>query len=164
MTQENLCPACGAPLGINPGSECPSCGSALPAQGNNSQTIISSKSSFNNSAEAMDEVKRLISEGEIGAATEVVSKEFGQSLEAAQSSVEQTRIDTHYMRDENPLLDSSSNSAPTRVIDAPGFEEPKQPSNTRKWIIGGSIAAVIFLCACCCLPLIGIAIAVMRKG
>ncbi len=154
MTQANNCPFCGAPLQDNPGSSCPSCGAALPVGSKSQPTILSSKSSFNNSAQAMDEVKKLISEGDPGAASEIVSSEFGLSQEAAQSTVEQTGLEMQYSRNDKPPVEPAPSFSSGTVIDAPGYEEPKKPSNTRKWIIGGVIGAVIFLCLCCCLPLI----------
>ena len=156
MTQENVCPSCGAPLDNNTGNSCPSCGVALPVRpvGNSAPTMISSKSAFNSSAEVMDEVKRLIKQGDTDGATEVVSAEFGQTHEAAEGMVEQTLIDSHYVSNDAPVDQTARESTPGRVIDAPGYQEPKKPSNTRNWIIGGSIAAVVFLCLCCCMPLV----------
>ena len=163
MTQANVCPSCGAPLDNITGNLCPSCGSALPARGSSSPTIISSKSAFNSSAEAMDEVKRLIKEGDSSNATLLVSSEFAQSKEAAQAMVEQTGMDMQHARNNTPPEQPASSPISGQVIDAPGYEEPQKPSNTRMWIIGGSIGAVIFLCLCCCLPLI-IAAYTISKG
>jgi len=154
MTTENVCPFCGAPLEANTGSQCPACGSALPNRNASSApTIISQKPIFENSAEAMDEVKRLINEGDQGAATEVASAEFGLNQEAAKSTVEQVEIDMQHSGYGTPPVGPAPAASKVEVIDAPLYEEPKKSSN-RNWIIGGSVAAVIFLCVCCCLPIL----------
>ena len=165
MTTENVCPFCGAPLEANTGSQCPACGSALPNRNASSApTIISKKPVFENSAEAMDEVKRLVNEGDTAAATEVASAEFGLNQEAARSTVDQVEIDMQHSGYDTPPAASApaSTSSKVEVIDAPGYTEPKKSSN-RNWIIGGSVAAVIFLCVCCCLPILVMIVMNVRR-
>ena len=88
MSPNNVCPSCGAALEENVGSACPFCGSALSVS-MSAPTIISAppkkkKATAQSSAEAMDEVKKLVREGDTAAAAEVASAEFGLSQEAAQ--------------------------------------------------------------------------------
>lgn len=161
MTTENACPFCGAPLENITGSQCPACGNALP---NSAPTMVSNKVVFENSAEAMDKVKKLIREGDKDAAEEVASAAFDLNQEAAQDTIEQTMIDMNYSERETPPVEPSTVSAPTKMKNAPLFSEPKKPSNTRTWIIGGSIAAIVFLCLCCCLPFLAVGLAMMNSG
>lgn len=163
MSTDNVCPFCGVSLESNTGSQCPACGSALPTRDSSAATIISKKAVFDNSAEAMDELKKLIRNGDSGAAAEVASIQFDLSQEAAQSTVEQVESDMKHSGRETPPAEPSPASAPPEVIDAALFDEPQKPNNSRRWIIGCSIGAAVFLCVCCCLPFL-IWIVMMNKG
>lgn len=162
MTTEKECPFCGAPLEGVTGNACPSCGNALPGRQTSAPTLITSKPGFKNSAEVMDEVKKLIREGDAGAAAEVAGSEFDLSPEAAQTTVEQTGFDMQHMGAAVPPSQPEPNPQPAadsvyshpEVVNAPSVEMPKNSSSARNWIIGGSIGAAIFLCLCCCLPII----------
>jgi hypothetical protein len=160
MTTENACPFCGAPLENITGSQCPACGNALPSS---APTMVSNKAAFENSAEAMDEVKKLIREGDQDAAAKVASAAFDLNQEDAQNTIEQTVIDMNYSERETPPVEPTPVSAPTKMQNAPLFSETQKPSNSRTWIIGGSIAAVVFLCLCCCLPIV-VGLAMMNSG
>ena len=167
MTTPSICPFCGAPLENYTGSQCPSCGNALPVVSGSDPTAISQKPVYNNSAEVMDEVKKLVREGDSEAAAQVAGTEFGLNQEAAHNAVQQVEVEMQHSGTEIPKTEPepaaySSNLAP-EVIDAPGYEAPKKPSNTGKWIIGGVIGATIFLCICCLLPIL-LLIPVFRNG
>ena len=146
MTDLKECPYCGAPLAGVTGNLCPSCGSTLP--GRSSSTPASLEASFQSSAEAMDEVKRMIDEGNPNSAAEVAGTAFGLSQEAARNTVEQTQIDMQHSGFETPPTEpekvkDAPNSTPT-IIDAPGYGTPQKPNNTRRnWLIGGAIGATL---------------------
>jgi len=163
MSPENSCPACGSPIENNNVSICPSCGTTLNKSASSAPTLISKKSTFANSAEVMDEVKNLIREGDTNGATKIASTEFGINEADARNTVEQTELDMKYSGKEAPPSDQSPIAEPVEVIESPSFDEPKKVSNSKRWIIGGSVGAVIFLCLCCCLPLI-IAVSMFFKG
>ncbi len=171
MTSENICQFCGAPLDNNAGSQCPSCGSALPSNASSSSaaTFVIQKPVFNNSAEAMDEVKKLIREGDTEQASEVAQSAFGQTPESAQTMISQTAIDmSHSGRETPPPAESEPERAyvPAQedVIDTPPASEPPQPPKKRNWILIGSVGAVVFMCLCCCLPLIAIIVYLMQNN
>lgn len=155
MSTELKCSFCGAPLESENLAACPSCGSAIP--GFSSQaTMISSKSNFGNSAEVMDEIKKLAKEGKVEEAAQVAGEEFGLSGESARVTVDQTMIDMRHSDSgsESTSEDKKPSTSQPEIIDAPGYSVPKQPSGKKNWLIGGIVAAVIFLCLCCCLPII----------
>ena len=180
MTDNKTCPSCGATLDSNVGSQCPFCGSALTPANSSAQTLISrplsKKAEFENSAEAMDEVKRLVSEGETAAAAQVASEQFDLNTEDAKSTVDQVQVDMQYSSNKTmlaghavpvpppppPVVEQAAYSTPPAVTPvsyspppaASSFEEVKQPSKNKNWIIGGSIGAVVFLCLCCCLLIV----------
>jgi hypothetical protein len=158
MSPETKCPSCGASLEDNVGSACPFCGSALSAA--SAPTLLSvpaSRPSAQTSAEAMDEIKNLIREGDPAGATLVAGAEFGLNPEAAQTVVEQAATDMKYSGAPEPVSvepeTPAARAAEPVIIENRPVETPKKPSSTQPWIIGGSIVAVIFLCCCCCLPL-----------
>jgi hypothetical protein len=121
---------------------------------------------FDSSASSMDEVKRLIREGNTDAAEEIASIQFGLSQEAAHNTVEQTVVNMKYSGHETlPVEPAPVSSMPPEpassmpqpeVVNSPShlYDEPQKPSNSRKWIIAGSIGAVVFLCMCCCIPVL----------
>lgn len=161
MSPNHVCPSCGAALEENVGSSCPFCGSALSMP-----TIISTpakKKKAASSAEAMDEVKKLVSEGDTAGAAEVASAEFGLNQEAAQSTVEQVATEMKYSGAETIMAGPIPPKASEPVVENIPVAEPAKPSNKRSWIIGGSIAAVVFLCLCCCLPLVIAAATMLRN-
>jgi hypothetical protein len=162
MSTNNTCPSCGAALENNVSSACPFCGSAL-----STPTIITPvrpESSFNNSAEAMDEIKKLVREGDTARAAEVANAEFGLSQEAAQSTIEQVATDMKYSSHEPVIVEPAPTYTPSEpVISSSPFDEPKKPFNSRPWIIGCSIGAAVFLCLCCCMPLLIAIVSVQLK-
>ena len=162
MPPNNVCPSCGAALEDNVGSSCPYCGSALSMP-----TIVSApakkKKAAKSSAEAMDEVKQLVREGDKAAAAEVASAEFGLNQEAAQTTVEQVAADMKYSAPESVIVEPIPNYKPSEPVSSNVFDAPQKPSNSRPWIIGCSIGAVVFLCLCCCLPLLLTLVGVMRN-
>jgi len=167
MSPNNVCPSCGAALEENVGSACPYCGSALSVS-MSAPTMIGApakkKKKAQSSAEAMDEVKKLVREGDAAGAAEVASAEFGLDAEAAKTTVEQVATDMKYSAPEPAKVEPEPVSKPSEpVIESIPPEEPKKPSNSRNWIIGGSVAAVIFLCCCCCMPFVIAIAAIMRN-
>ena len=161
------CPSCGAPLESGVGNECPFCGAALNSA--SAPTIISApakkkRAAANSSAEAMDEVKKLVREGDTAGAAEVASAEFGLNQEAAQSTVEQVATEMKYSAPEPVIVEPAPTFKPSEpVINSSAFDEPKKPSNSRPWIIGCSVGAAVFLCLCCCLPLLITIVSVVRN-
>ncbi len=166
MSPNNVCPSCGAALEENVGSACPYCGSALSVS-MSAPTMLGApakkKKSAKSSAEAMDEVKKLVREGDEAGAAEVASAEFGLDAEAAKITVEQVETDMKYSGSEpKPAEPETPSKAAEPVVESIPPEEPKKPSNSRNWIIGG-VAAVIFLCCCCCMPFVITIAAIMRN-
>jgi hypothetical protein len=163
MSPNLVCPSCGAALEDNVGNSCPFCGSALNI-GSSAPTIIAmpkkKKAEAQSSAEAMDEVKKLVREGDTEAAEEVASAEFGLNAEDAKTTVEQVATDMKYSEPEvvpvepEPTRTTPVEPEPVVVESRPFSEPPKPPSNSRPWIIGCSIAAVVFLCCCCLVSLV----------
>lgn len=170
MSPNLVCPSCGAALEDNVGNSCPFCGSALNI-GSSAPTIIAmpkkKKAEAESSAEAMDEVKKLVREGDTEAAAEVASAEFGLSEEAAKTTVEQVATDMKY----SEPAPTPAEPEPAKPIEpdlftpksSPVGEPPKPPSKTNPWVIGGA-AAVIFLCLCCCLPTLIAIVALARSN
>lgn len=192
MTDNKVCPSCGATLDNNVGSQCPFCGSALDTPAVNSssaQTMISSrplskKAEFDNSAEAMDEIKKLVREGDEAGATMIAGQQFDLKPEDAKNTVEQVAEELKYSGGETMLAGHSTPPPPPPVTDQAAYSTPPaavpasfstppagtsfvpetpKADNKKKWIIGGSIGAVVFLCLCCCLPLIA-SFVMMRRG
>jgi len=163
MSPKNECPSCGAALEENVGSACPFCGSALSAPTILGAQAIRNRAVAKSSAEAMDEVKKLVSEGDTAGAEEVASAEFGLNQEAAEMTVEQISFDLKRSGRKLVTPESEPASSPAgQVIDSNVFDQPQKTSTRRNWIIGGSIGAAVFLCLCCCLPLV-LAIVTMRN-
>jgi len=191
MSEINVCPSCGAKIDDKSATLCPFCGSALTAVGSSAPTLISrplsQKAQFENSAEAMDEIKRLVNEGDTSGATQIAGSAFDLPEEAAQTVIEQVRMDMPPSSSDKTMLASSAAvaaaaaateaakpatipappastparvSTPVEVVDSgstDGYQAPPETprqSNRQKWIVGGSIGAVVFLCVCCCLPLV----------
>lgn len=105
----------------------------------------------------MDEVKKLIREGETEQAAEVAQSAFGQTPEAAQTMISQTAIDmSHSGRETPPPVENEPERAyvPAQddVIDTPPANEPPQPPKKRNWFLIGGVGAAVFMCLCCCLP------------
>lgn len=169
MSPNLVCPSCGAALEDNVGNSCPYCGSALNF-GSSAPTIIAmpKKKKAESSAEAMDEVKKLVREGDEATAAEVASAEFGLDAEAAKTTVEQVATDMEHSGSEPAPVQPEP--TPVKPIEPEPFvpqsspvgQPPKPPSKTNPWVIGGA-AAVIFLCLCCCLPTL-IAIVAMARN
>ncbi len=183
MTDTFQCPACGGLIEYTSNNQdmpCPFCGTAITTPGAGTapaaatvvvpkiegnpgaaaQTMIQ-HSRFNNSAEIMDEIKRLLREDDKSGAVKVYRKEFNVPLADARSSVDQIEIDMRHSGKETPPPPTPVESAPPP---APAPSEPavsgdvvfdgtpQKPSSTKNWIIGCSIAAVVFCCCCVILP------------
>jgi hypothetical protein len=184
MSESIICPSCGAKIEDKSAIQCPFCGSALSTVGSSAPTLISrplsQKAQFENSAEAMDEIKRLVNEGDTSGATQIAGSAFNLPDEAAQTVIEQVKTDmpfTTSSSDKTMMASSASiaaaaadvpehrasssapSSTPVEVVDAGSARaynappEPPKQSNRQKWIIGGSIGAAVFLCLCCCMPI-----------
>jgi transcription elongation factor Elf1 len=178
MSNTFQCPACGGLIeytSSNQAMTCPFCGTAVttpdqaetsaPAQTNQgivdaaAQTLLQQHSSkFKNSAEIMDEVKRLLREGDKSQAVEVYSKEFDVALEDAQSSVEQIEIDMKHSGAETPPPPASVPSpipstpiSSDNIIDAP---PPQQKSSLPKNLLIGCVVVLVLCCLCVTVPTI----------
>ena len=114
----------------------------------------------------MDEVKRLVGEGETTAAEKVVSEAFDQNPEAAKIMVEQTAIDMDHTETEIQQAEPEKSFVPSQadVFEKPLYTEPEKPAKSQNWLVIGGITAVVFLCLCCCLPIIGILIVAANNG
>jgi len=180
MSNTFQCPACGGLIeytSSNQAMACPFCGTSVttPAQAETSspaqtdqgemvdaaaQTLLQQHSSFKNSAEIMDEVKRLLREGDKSQAIEVYRKEFNVALEDAQSSVEQIEIDMKHSGRETPPPPPESVPSPVPstpvsnvdVIDAP--PPPPKSSFPTKAVVIGCVVALVLCCLCVISPII----------
>jgi uncharacterized Zn finger protein (UPF0148 family) len=158
MSPNHVCPSCGATLEENVGSACPYCGSALSAP-----TLISTpakkKKAAQSSAESLDEVKKLVREGDAAGAAEVASAAFDLTPEAAQTVVEQTALEI------KPAV--ASDPEPEVIVEpagnaSPGTGQPK--SFGGRWAIAIGAGGTILLCSCCCcLPLVLAFLSLMGK-
>jgi ribosomal protein L7/L12 len=103
----------------------------------------------NDSAELMDEVKRLLSQGNKIEAIKIYRGFYDVGLAEAKNAVEQMETE----------LKSSPASASFGAQQTPGFfqageptispnpfDEPERPSNSSRWLLGCSLAALVGLC------------------
>lgn len=163
MSPNPVCPSCGATLEENTGSACPYCGSALSAK-----TILSTpakkKKAAESSAESMDEVKKLIREGDQAGAAEVASAAFDLTPEAAQTVVEQTALEIKpaATRDSEPevILEPSNsafynaNAKPAVSASFSSQSDGRTKTISGRWAVSLGVGGTILLCSCCCcLPL-----------
>lgn len=103
----------------------------------------------------MDEIKRLVREGEDSAAEKVAADEFNLDAAQAKSTVEQISVDMPAVETAAPAQPAAEQKYEKAVrpdVVLPAGAAPKK-SSSRGWIIGG-VAAVLFLCLCCCMPTI----------
>jgi hypothetical protein len=164
MSPNNVCPSCGAALEDNVGSACPYCGSALSLS-MSAPTIISApakkKKVAKSSAEAMDEVKQLVREGDKAAAAEVASAEFGLNQEAAKNTVEQVATDMKTSAVitpvAKPILEPSNSAFYTPASSKPAMSanfttetNGSKKTISGRWAITCGTGGVILLCMCCC--------------
>jgi ribosomal protein L7/L12 len=114
---------------------------------------------FSSSAEAMDEIKRLLRGGNKIEAIKVHREYFSTGLKDAKDAVDAIESDLKFQAaPARPSLGQSagqpSSFAPSEpVMSANPFDEPGQSSQAgRKWLIGCSVAFVLFCCLCVVLP------------
>ncbi len=161
MAPETKCQNCGGTIDSSERS-CPYCGTAQKAQVG-APTMLSvparQPSPFNSAAEAMDEIKSQLRQGNKINAVKVYREHFNTGLKEAKDAVDAIESDLKFQS--APQVDDGvADYAHPEVLPAEStisanpFDEPQKPSSARRWIIGGSIAAVVFLCLCCCLPLL----------
>lgn len=173
--QDMACPFCGTAI-TTPGSDAaPEAAATVlipkteqePAPAAAAQTMIQ-HSRFNSSAEIMDEIKRLLREDDKDRAVKVYRKEFNVPLADARTSVDQIEIDMKHSGKEEmpPPTPAPVESAPPPPSTPPSIPSepavsgdvvfnaapPQKSSNTKNWVIGCSIALVIFCCCCVILP------------
>jgi|GEM_PF-5499343 len=173
MPETFQCPACGGMIEYTTSNQdmtCPFCGTAVttPAQttvatvpetkydSSSAETMVQ-HSKFKNSAEILDEVKRLLREDNKEQAIKVYRKEFGVPLADARTSVEQIEIDMRPSGKEE-IPPPPPQDIPTPTWTAPNesaikgdvvFDTPQQKSSTPTgWLIGCGIALVILCCLC----------------
>lgn len=110
---------------------------------------------FQSSAEAMDAIKAELRAGRKLMAIQLHRTHFSTSLAEARAAVEQIEASLPFESVRLPDVEIPAFARPDEPgINANPFDKPQQPpSSTRKWIIGCSIAAVVFLCLCICLPI-----------
>jgi len=153
---------------------CPFCGVAVttPPAGivdegdpSSAKTVVHA-SKFKNSAEILDEVKRLIGEGDTDGAIKVYAKEFGVPKADARTSVEQIEIDMRPKEETPPPVEESAPPPPPPPPPHSPIPDPaairgevvdsasQKPSTARNWIIGCGVAFLLFCCLCVILPTI----------
>lgn len=120
---------------------------------------------FENSAEMVDEVKRLLRQDKKIAAVKVYREYFEVGLAEAKTAVDQ--IETELKFSAAPVTPSAPETPvqpaePT--ISANPFDAPAKPSNMRGWVIGCSLAALASLCLCVGLPLLLMALGLASFG
>jgi hypothetical protein len=162
MPPKNVCLSCGAALEENVGSSCPYCGSAL-----NIPNIFSTpdkKKKAASSAEALNEVKKLVRKGDKTGATIVASAKFGLNREATQTTGEQVATD---MKSSSaiepvakPILEPSNsafynpNSKPAASASFTSESDGTNKTFSGRWAVSLGTGGVILIClCCCCLPL-----------
>lgn len=173
------CPACGGLIEYSDSNQdmvCPFCGTAVTTPGQATATVVIPRgerpqsavaqtmiqqSRFNSSAEIMDEVKRLLREGDKPGATKVYRKELGVSQADAKTAVDQIEIDMKHLEEPPAPVVVESAPPPPSPVSEPAISgdvvfnaAPEKPSSTKNWIIGCSIALVVFCCLCVILPTI----------
>jgi hypothetical protein len=174
MPNQINCPACGAPVDL-PASSCPYCNAAL-IDPRNAPTMLASAPPlprFGNSAEAMDEIKALLRAGNKIGAIQVHREYFSTGLKEAKDAVEAIEADLKFQAapppvrvdDEPPAFAQPDYPAATvePVVSPNPFDEPKKPA-WRNWLIGCSVALVLFCCLCLVLPAILLAISGGQMG
>ena len=154
MADTRECPFCGAPLAEN-ANHCDACGNAVHLPNPNLNSAAEEPTKYHNSAEMMDDVKNHLRSGDEQGAEQVVGSSLGLNQDAARTVVQQANFDLQNFSQAKPAA-AEKNPDPfskPEVIDAPNAPMPEKPKS-KKWILWGSIGAVLFLCLCCCLPLI----------
>lgn len=162
MFAETLCPACGA--AVPEGTDtCPHCGFVLLAPAD--PTLLSAASRFANGAEAMDEVKRLLRVGKKMEAIQTHRAYFSLSLEEAQRAVDAIESDLGFSApppppaaDDQPPAFARPAESPVNAQTVSALPEMPLPAAGRpawqKWLIGCSVALVLFCCLCVLLPIV----------
>ena len=174
--QEMTCPFCGTAITTPGASSAATVVMSKPviepvnAEADSSagaKTVIQQSPVVMNSAEIIDEVKRSLREDDKNGAVRIFSKGFNVSLTDAQTSVDQIEIDMkHSGKEAAPAPEPDPVSTPVAAQQIPAADifdaaaaQPPKSNTTRNWIIGCSVAAVLFCCLCVILPTIIISLA-----
>lgn len=117
---------------------------------------VSSGSRFSSSADVIDEIKRQLRKGNKIEAIRAHREYFGVGLKEAKEAVEIIESDMKFqpapvIDDEPPAFARPETPLTEPVISANPFDETKPPA-WRNWVIGCSVAFVIFCCLCLILP------------
>jgi hypothetical protein len=149
MSDEKKCPACGSPVDESE-TNCSSCDSPL-SNSRNAPTILASApppfSRFSSGAEALDEIKQLIRDGEKLEAIKVHRDYFKTSLQESQDAVDILASDMPYQpAPVRPRVEAAAPQPQTRTT-SPELPQPKS-DDWKKWLIGCSIGLVLFCCLC----------------
>jgi hypothetical protein len=147
MTDQKNCPSCGASVDL-PANDCPFCGASM-IDSRNAPTIMASSlpdiSRFPTGAAALDEVKRLIREGNKIEAVKVHREHFKTSLQESKEAVDVLASDMPHQpvpAPSRPRVEASPGMSATAI-------PPKPQSDAwKKWASGCSIAFVLFCCLC----------------
>jgi ribosomal protein L7/L12/endogenous inhibitor of DNA gyrase (YacG/DUF329 family) len=116
---------------------------------------------FASSAEAMDEIKRLLRSGNKIEAIRVHREAFNTGLKDAKDAVDAIESDLRFQaaparRPVVPAvgdkIDLGSFSGSSASMGANSFDEPKQPPAWRNWVLGCLAALFLFCCLCVGLP------------
>jgi ribosomal protein L7/L12 len=112
---------------------------------------------FASSAEAMDEIKRLLRSGNKIEAIKVHREAFNTGLKDAKDAVDAIESDLRFQAAPRPSVtrsvgESASFAPAETVMSANPFDEPKQPPAWRNWAIGCTLALLLFCCLCVGLP------------
>jgi hypothetical protein len=148
MSDEKKCPSCGASI-EQAVSDCPYCGASL-SDSRNAPTMMAASpppvSRFQSGAAALDEIKRLIRDGNKSEAVKVHREYFQTSLKESKEAVEVLASDMPYQpTPARPPVAQTASPGPSAAT----FEAPKEQSDAwKKWAVGCSIAFVLFCCLC----------------
>jgi hypothetical protein len=173
MSEEEVkCPACSAPVAL-PATACPYCGAALSGDARSAPTLLASAPPplpprFSSSAEAMDEVKRLLRAGDKLQAVKVHREYFGLSLKESTDAVNAIESDLKFqaapasspsVEDEPPAF-ARPETPPVEPVRIPSVESGEPPA-WRNWAIGCGVALLLFCCVCVALPLVLVALGLL---
>jgi ribosomal protein L7/L12 len=121
-----------------------------------SSTMVAGGAAFASSAALMDEVKRLLRAEKKIDAIKAYREHFNVGLAEAKNAVD--AAETELKLQSPPAVDDGipafarPEAAPIGPTISPNPFEEAQPPAWRKWLIGCSVAGVVFLCLCVALP------------
>jgi ribosomal protein L7/L12 len=124
---------------------------------------------FASSAALMDEIKRLLRSGNKIEAIKIYREYFNVGLKDAKDAVDAAETELKFqsapgLEDNVPSFARPEVLPVEPTMGANPFDESQKPSGVRKWLIGCSLAALIFLCFCVALPVVLIFVWAIGNG